>query len=420
MLGGDLNIYFNKLKKSKLFTNFLSLSVLELVNYLIPIILVPYVIRLFGIDSFGKYMFAQAFSLYFNLIVDFGFNFYATKEISINREDKKYVSKIFTSVFIVKSILLFVSAIIFFIIINVFPNFEDKRLFMNSFVMVLGYFLFPIFLFQGLELMKSLTLINIIPKIIILGVIFLLVNEEKDFYLFVLLMSLMYVSSGILSLVYLFYNKIVFFKPVSRELIFKVYNSSKHLFVANSASVLYINSNSFILGLVSTFEFVGVYSVAEKIVRVSRYVVKPLSQALFPFYSKKFSNQSILDSKQDIVKLLKKLTPFLMLIILLLILFSKPIINFIGGEYDPRIHLSIGIMSVVILIGTYNNILGVLGFVNLGLEKKFKKYLIVVGVFNVFVVTVLGYLFNDLGAALTFMLSELFLFLLLYNKFRRI
>ena len=51
--------------------------------------------------------FALAFITYFALIVNYGFDLSATREISINRNNKEKLSNIFSSVIIAKILLFF-------------------------------------------------------------------------------------------------------------------------------------------------------------------------------------------------------------------------------------------------------------------------------------------------------------------------
>ncbi len=64
--------------------NVASLSTLQAITYLLPIIILPYLFRVIGPEKFGLIAFAQAFVQYFMILTDYGFNISATKEISLS------------------------------------------------------------------------------------------------------------------------------------------------------------------------------------------------------------------------------------------------------------------------------------------------------------------------------------------------
>ena len=80
---------------NKIIDNFTSLSVLQAANYLFPLIVLPYVVRILGPEKYGLVQFAAALNIYFLIICDYGFNLSGTRAVSVHRAEKETLSQIF-------------------------------------------------------------------------------------------------------------------------------------------------------------------------------------------------------------------------------------------------------------------------------------------------------------------------------------
>ena len=113
------------LEGSRVLRNVTSLSGLQVVTYLSPIIILPYLFRVIGPEKFGLIAFAQAFVQYFMILTDYGFNVSATKEISLCLEDRVKVHNVISAVMTIKMVLAFLSFLILCIVIYFVPKFKN-------------------------------------------------------------------------------------------------------------------------------------------------------------------------------------------------------------------------------------------------------------------------------------------------------
>lgn len=417
MLSFIRNIFSDGNKKI-VFFNFFSLSFLQAANYIVPFIAIPYLVRILGTEKFGLVMFAQTFIQYFIIIIDFGLEYTGTREIAINKNNVRKLHEIFNSLMIIKCILFVISLLILLLTLLMFSRFRaESLLYMLTFGMVVGQMLFPVWLFQGMEKMSFLVIFNLISKTIFTVLIFVFIHSEEDYMNYAIINSIGYIITGIVAfIVAVRMIRLQFFVP-GISVIKEYFFLTKNIFISNLGISMYITSTPFILGIVThRNDVVGYYSVAEKAVRGIRYVVTPLTQALFPYLSRRFHNENINDSRRILIKLVKYLAPFLILLNVALVYYSDIVTQILTGDLNLSVSNDVKIMSAILIIGTLNNIFGVLGMVNLKMEKNFRNYVLISGAFNIIVSAVLSVYFLDAGASVSIVITESLLLFLLIRK----
>ncbi|HCN4598725.1 TPA: O141 family O-antigen flippase, partial [Escherichia coli] len=154
---------------SKLKSNLVYLTFAQAISYIFPLLTLPYLSHKLDPSDFGMLGVCQAIVQYFIIVTDYGFNITTTKEISINRNNKKKISKIFSTTLLAKIFLLFVSAIGLIIsgwAVKSISGYE--LLLICCFVGVIGNTFYPLWLFQGTETMKIPVIMSSGAKLLLL------------------------------------------------------------------------------------------------------------------------------------------------------------------------------------------------------------------------------------------------------------
>ncbi|MDD5120345.1 MAG: flippase [Candidatus Omnitrophica bacterium] len=272
------------------FGNFISLTSLQSINYILPLVVLPYLIRIIGMEKFGLIAFAQSLVQYFLIVTDYGFSLSATRTISLIGEHKQKTNELFSSVMTVKLIFSSISFLILCGLIFFIPKFKaDWLVYILSFGSVIGSTLFPVWFFQGKEKMNYIAVVNVISGLVYAVCIFIFINSPEDFLLVPFLNSLFSVTSGILGLY-------IAFRKFRLEFIFQKYDSIKRelktgwdIFISILSINAYTTTRIFAVGLLTNNVITGYYSLAEKIANyIQTFPLDSFTRAVFPRISNVF------------------------------------------------------------------------------------------------------------------------------------
>ena len=393
-------------KNRKLLGNTASLYVLQGISFIVPLITIPYLIRVLGTNNFGLLAFSGSLIAYFQVIVDYGFNLSATREISIHRNDQNRISNLFCSVFLVKIILVAASCALLTGIIFTIPRFQpDKYLFFWLFASVAGSTLMPTWLFQGLERMAYITIFNLITKVAVTCLYFVFIKTPADYMWFAYLNSGATCIIGLISFIFaIFTFRINLIIPTFADCK-KCLLEGFQIFISQASVTLFTNTNTFILGIYANNQIVGSYAVAEKIVRALISMTGPVGAAIYPRISIMFS-----ESQSRAIRFLKKVLISGVIVFGILccclFVFSGSIVFAITGAKSYEIQVLIKIMAFLPLTVFIDNIFGTQIMLNANLQKQFMQIIIAGGILSICLLMILIPIFNAYGSAISFVTSQ--------------
>ena len=405
--------------KTRIIKNYVSLFLLQGSNYILPLITLPYLVRILGPEKYGLNAFATAFIAYFIVITDYGFIHTAPRRVAINKEDNLRLSQIFNSIMLIKFVLLFICLIIMIFILWTFSKFQsDATLYFVTFLSVLGNVLFPVWFFQGIEDMKYITIFNVVSKLLYTSAIFIFVKVQSDYILVPLFSGIGSIVVGIISLcmIRLKYNINYVLPP--KKVIHEEFKAGWHVFLGMAAVSLNYNTNSFLLGILTNNTIVGYFKAAETLIRALVSMVTPILQATYP-YVNRLAVESKLKSLQFTRKLLIVYGAVSFVISIILLIFAPNIILLIFGyKYINSIIVVQMLSFLPFLIGT-SGILATQGLLAFELNKQFSTITFISGVINMLLLLVLTPLYQLIGISVAMLLSELFATLAVFYYLKR-
>lgn len=394
------------MKNRALVESVLSLSILNILNMVLPLITLPYLLRTVGLSNYGAYSIVYTIIQYALLISQYSFQFSTTRAISMNRDNKEKINEIFNSTVFARLFLSIVSILVFGVVISLYNKPGYILMYLYGIGIILGDAINPQWLFQGLEKMRYMTVVNVICKVIFTVLIFVFIQCESDYIYISLLNALGFILSGIVSL-WLAHKsfKISFYIPKISSVFFQI-KEGWYIFISNLFINFYRNSNVLILSLFLPEASVGMYTSAEKMIKAAQSVASPISNAFYPHFANKVNNGSII---MPLLKLSKYMTVLLLLISLVSFLGADILNRYFLDPDTPYIATLIRIMSPVILFGGLNYILGIVGLVNIGKQKCFTKSVVISGCASIIFLLITVNFWGAAAAGWAMVVSEILL-----------
>ena len=410
---------FDLIKNKTLRGNIVSLLSVQLMNYLIPLLLIPLLGNKLGREQYGVFALSQYISTFFILLCDYGFVYSGPLQVSANQKNHDYLCELFSVVTVIKlclvAVTLFISSILIY-----FSSISqvEKIVFFFSFLAVFGNAITPLWFLQGIQNLKWYVIINFISKLLLIGSIFFLVDSKDDLKLTAIVF---YSLSALTGISIFIYSKIKFsirFRKVNFLRLKEEIKNSSMMFASVFFSSFYINGTAIILKFLSRDNsIIADFSVAEKIVRAVTYFFNPLTSAFLPFVSKIF----IVDKQQGIYvfdKFLKLVILFTTITTVVLYFLSDVVLyNLFDKSYSNTL-LFIYIMLPVIIAGNVASMIGNNLYFQLKMYKQNAFIMFILALLNTILCFVLINKFDGEGACWSLTFTEIIGAILFYGGYK--
>ena len=281
--------------KANIIFNFL----IQIVTYLTPFILSPYLSRVLLASGIGEYTYGNSFAYYFCILISFGFTSYGNKKIAEERDDISLYSRSFWKVVISKFILGFlsISTYISLVALNVFPNSVNYYVYLALLLLLIGEMLDISFLFQGLEEFISLSIINVAVNILYMCFVFFFVRNIDDLIVYSFLKSGIKLACSII--MWVVASRKVSFVSLRLVDVFETFKSSVFYFLPSLVMTISPSLDMLMIGGFGGNLEVGYYEQVHKIVALICSLIYALGPILLSriSYLKKDKNDAEANNK---------------------------------------------------------------------------------------------------------------------------
>ncbi|AWK81302.1 oligosaccharide flippase family protein [Photobacterium damselae] len=309
--------------KHSVFKNATALFILQFFNVVGPLLVIPYLSRVLGVDGFGQLMLIFSLSAICVIVIDFGFNLSATYNIAKLHSNINSVSKYIGGVFVIKLILLFLVSISLF----VYSFYQKELQFGFTLILIVNVFcvsFLPTWFFQAIEKMKNITIFISISKVTYLLLVFLFIHQKDDVFKVFIILTLSNLIGFLIAIRFIYKEGYRISYP-SFYLVKNIFFTSFEYFISRVSVTLYTSASTFFIGSFSGLGQAAIYSAGEKLYQASQVITSTVSQALFPFMVK--------NKESNLFFYVTVITSFLLISGCLVVsLFSEDIINIIYGK----------------------------------------------------------------------------------------
>lgn len=267
---------------SRLAENVSALTIIQISNYIAPLLVARHLISVLGLELYGVLAFALGLGTLFMVVADVGFSIAGSENISRHHNDNIFISKYVSSVILIKALIaLFAALIILLYAINTVKYQEYFELFLWVILSSFTQAFIPTWFFIGIGQASQLAYISIIGKVIYVGLIYVVIVDQSDILNVPILIGCSALFTSCVSW-WMIRKKGVMFTYPTIKFIKNIFVKTLPYFLSRLGVTTYMNVGLIFLGLVANPALVGAYAIAEQLYKVMQSAFTPVTQAIFP------------------------------------------------------------------------------------------------------------------------------------------
>lgn len=394
------------IRGNRLVHNVAALYGVQFGRKIIPLITIPYLARVLGAAGWGKVAFVTAIGEFIVIVIEFGFNLSATREVARHRDCPETCGEVMSGVLGAQALLAVVAMAAAVICSRFIPLLHDNPvLFASGLAYGVAQGFAPLWFFQGLEKLRLSSAIEITGKMAAVCGMFLFVRGAGDEWKWMGLCGVAPLLATVLGLA-LAFRSMPLRRP-TQKMVWRALQMGWPMFLFRSAESLYGVGNVFLLGLFAPPEIVGYFAVAEKTSKAVYGLMNPVRDAIYPRLS------HLAKSGYEAAASLARVSAGIMvgggLVLGILLFITAPLLVklLLGDSYEQAV-IVLRMFSCLPVLLAITNSAGMQWLLPFGKDGAINQIILSGGVVNVCLSLVLAPRFLHVGMAASVVASELF------------
>lgn len=397
---------FRALLRNAVIGNALALTALQFVSLLLPLASIPYLARVLRPAAWGAVLIAQSLAVILTMLLEFGFNLSATREVARVRDDANVLAGVVANVTAAKGMLLALGvagaaiSVLFIPQLSAHPGYV-----LFALVIALAQGLTPTWYFQGVERLPAFTAIELGGRVLMTAGIFATVRTPSDAWQVLAWQALFSAACCVINSRRM-YQEVAFVAPSARGA-WEAIRMSWGLFLFRATVSLYTTANVILLNVFVSSAQIALYGGAERLSKALLGLLGAVPQAVFPRISHLVKADR--DAARQLARISATVTIGISLLLCVGLIVAAPLVIRIvlGNGYEGSVPL-LRILALLVPIITVSGVLGVQWMLPLGMDRPFMRIVAIAGVLNVALGAVLSSQLGAFGMSCAVVVSELF------------
>lgn len=411
---GDVCLAYNRSLRANAILN----AVKSGLSIIFPLITYPYAFRILHAEGIGKVDFANSIINYFVLFAGLGIKTYAIRGGAKLRDNQIDIEKFASQVFSINVLSTLIAYIVFWGLLTISSSFSEYRDLLILLSLSIGFttleiewinIIFEDYIFT--------TLRSILIHIVTLAMLFIFVKTEKDVMAYA---ALTVISNALISM-----TNWIYCRRYIKVKLTNVLNLKTHirpilsLFAAAVAINIYVNADTTMLGLYSGDFYVGLYSIGVKVYTVVKRLLAAVYSVTVPRISYYIGINALDEVKKVYTRIISNITILLLPASTGILILAKEIVICLGGgeQYADGIP-ALQILAISLIGAIYGGTVTYCLNVPFGRENENLFATVLSAILNIGLNFILIPLYKHVGAAITTMISELFVLVFCSIRFK--